>query len=70
MLGDKHHNLLVRLILTITLPVERWHAEQNKQLRDAASSVSWLLAQIKGGFMNHIHQILQTLSELSSLEYC
>lgn len=70
MLGDGHHNVLVRMILAIAGPVEAWHSEQNSTLRSAGASASWLLVQLKGGFMNHIHQILEKLSKVAVLEHC
>jgi hypothetical protein len=69
-LQQRENNLIARIIVTVTRPVEKWHQEQNTQLRSVHGVREWLLAQLGGGFMAHVGCILESLSNATNLQFC
>lgn len=59
-----------RLILTVGLPWELWHGEQNKLLRNSQASEKWLLSQILGAFDKCAQETFATLSSPEGLQDC
>jgi hypothetical protein len=70
MLRDPNNLLLLKIICTCTQPLEDWHGHQNRALRDASSSGSWLVDQLDGDFMKHVLKTLGLLSNQDALETC
>lgn len=68
--GDSMNNWLCRIVVTIAEPVELWHGNQSKVLRDCNSSVKWLGEQHSGHFAAHVCQIAKRLGESTHLEFC
>jgi hypothetical protein len=53
-LGDEQYNQLLRIIVECAEPVEQWHFNQNKFLREPGAGHTFLLHQLQGEFAAHL----------------
>lgn len=66
-LDDFSHRRVVDIILTAQRPLDAFHTEQNRVLRDVGGTRRWLLQQIGGGIRQHLVAFVDMMSDLTSL---
>lgn len=69
MLGDRWHQLLVRVVVRSSAPLHKWHRHQNHTLRSAADSAQWAVAQLQGSYQAAVAETLGELQSVASLEF-
>jgi hypothetical protein len=68
MLGEAFHYLLTTVVVECSEPVSQWHSEQNRVLRDTASSEVWLVKQLQADFYKHVNEILACHGKVDLLD--
>lgn len=53
---------IVRMLLTVSAPVEAWYRFQAHHCREAFANASWFQSQVRGAFMRQLYEVLQVLS--------
>lgn len=52
---DRFYKL--RMILSVSAPVEKWHRRQSHFCRSSTENAKWMSAQVAGGFFKHVEEI-------------
>lgn len=50
LLSGENNKRLVTIITSLSVPMRRWHQRQNAELRSAAQTQAWVVAQVSGGW--------------------
>lgn len=58
-----------KAIVSVCGPVDKWHSEQNEQLRDVNSTVRWMQRQLNQDFMGHLNEIWACVKNRDTAEF-
>ena len=67
-LEEEDHLFFLNCVLSMTEPLDRYDHAQNKDCRSVQENQKWLTSMTSGGYMDHICEFVDRLTNVSALE--